>query len=98
MDKKTFETINNLWFDTDLGRYIKYGSVNDKKNGKLLIEKLFKISPDWSGILRKQEKEVVNKIKSIINQDEYESYLHYLDSVYPNMLSFMISHDFLIEI
>lgn len=98
MDKRTFETINNLWFNTDLGRYIKYGSMNDEENGRLLIEKLFKISPDWAGILRKQEKEIANKIKSIINQNEYENYLHSLDSVYPDMLSFMITHDFLIEI
>lgn len=98
MDIKTIEKINNIWFDTDLGKFVKYGSQNDTKKGEQLINKLFSISPDWHSLLRYQEKQIAENIKTIINENEYDDYLKYLSVNNPEMLDFMISRDILVEL
>ena len=96
MDTKTIEKINKVWFDTDLGKYVKYGSQNDNKKGQELIDKLFSVTPDWPGLLHNQEKQIAENIKTIINENEYDDYLKYLSVNSPEILDFMISHDILI--
>lgn len=63
-----------------LGKYIELGAKNDYVNGKKLISKLFAITPDWSGYLEKQEKELAKEIMKILGDIDYEKYLMYLES------------------
>ena len=46
-----------------LGKYIELGAKNDYVNGKKLISKLFAVTPDWSGYLEKQKKELDSKME-----------------------------------
>ncbi len=93
-----FRKIDNMIFSTDLGKYIELGAKNDYVNGKKLISKLFAITPDWSGYLEKQEKELAKEIKEILGDIDYEKYLMYLELTDVDKLEFMISDDILVDI
>lgn len=98
MKYKVFQSIDKLWFNTDLGKYVKYGSVNDEVKGKALIESLYSIHPNWQYVIKIQEKETAISIKNILGEIDYFEYLKYLDTHNKKMLNFMISHDILIDI
>lgn len=85
-------------FSTDLGKYIELGDKNDYVNGRKFISKLFAITPDWSGYLEKQEKELAKEIKKLLGNIDYRKYLMYLEPTDVDKLEFMISHDILIDI
>ena len=93
-----FRKIDNLISGTDLGKYIELGAKNDYVNGKKLISKLFAVTPDWSGYLEKQEKELAKEIKKKLGDIDYEKYLMYLESTDVDKLEFIISEDLLVDI
>lgn len=81
-----------------LGKYIELGAKNDYVNGKKLISKLFAVTPDWSGYLEKQKKELAKEIKKLLGDIDYEKYLMYLESMNVEKLEFLISEDLLVDI
>ena len=81
-----------------LGKYIELGAKNAYVNGKKLISKLFAVTPDWSGYLEKQKKELAKEIKKLLGDIDYEKYLMYLESMNVEKLEFFISEDLLVDI
>lgn len=91
MDRGKKKQIDNLWRDSDFGKWVAYAAKGKNAEANKVAEKMI---AQYPFSLYEIEKELARKLSEVITQsNEFEDYLKALDEEDAELVEFMISND-----
>lgn len=91
MDKVRKKKIDNLWMNTDYGKYVLLAASEKYDEANKILEEIIS-KPPFSR--NEVEKEISRKIaKELKNEAEFDDYMRLLDDENYELVGFMVSHD-----
>lgn len=91
MDKERKKEIDDLWMNTDYGKYVLLAASEKYDEANKILEK---ITNEWPFSYDEVEKEISRKIADELkNEAEFDDYMRLLDDENYDLVEFMISHD-----
>lgn len=95
MDDKRKKQIDNLWMDTDVGKWAIALANGQNNDADEILKKIFKINPSPYQYLMDEEKELCNKIVSeLSSEEEGKEYIQELEKKTPKLVDVMVAHEF----
>lgn len=95
MDKKRKQEIDNLWMNTNVGKWAIALADGKKEEAEEILNKIFEINLSPYQYLMDEEKEVCKKLKKMFKDaEEGKEYILKLEEENGNLVDIMVAHEF----
>lgn len=95
MDEKRKKQIDNLWMDTDVGKWALALANEQTNEADEILKNIFKTNPSPYQYLMDEEKELCNKIvEELSSEEEGKEYIQELEKKTPKLVDVMVAHEF----
>lgn len=96
MDKERKRQLDEIWLNTELGKWAIALSKDDKEKADSILEEIFNKTPTPYNYLMEEEKKLTKELKNSLRyKKEGKEYLMQLENDNSELLDIMIAHDFL---
>lgn len=91
MDKERKKEIDDLWMNTDYGKYVLLAASEKYDEANKILEKITNERPfSYDEVEKEISRKIADELK---NEAEFDDYMRLLDDENYDLVEFMIAHD-----